>query len=159
MNSMIVPEVYFFLSAVFFGALLSACYDQLRVFRMLLKHPAYLVDAEDILFFLSAGLGFFGLLYIRNEGSMRWFAFFGCALGACLYLKTLGPVVRFLETRALNILLFPLGKILEILKKWLQKREEQITIKKEQKRRNQQGSSGDKVHEPKSKKAKKKKRT
>ena len=80
MNTTIVPEVHFFLSSIVFGAMLCACYDQLRVFRTLVKHSSAVTDAEDILFFLTAGLGFFGLLYIRNEGSMRWFAFFGCAL-------------------------------------------------------------------------------
>lgn len=158
MSRTIVPEMYFFLSAVFFGALFAACYDQLRVLRTVFKHPVYLVDAEDILFFLTAGLGFFGLLYMRNEGSMRWFAFFGCGLGALCYLKTIGPFLRYVELGVLKLLLLPIRKILGILKKWLQKRRERIKIK-EQERREKQKSSGDEGHEPKREKTKKKKRT
>ena len=164
MNTTIVPEVQFFLSSIVFGALLCVCYDQLRVLRALVKHSVAATDAEDILFFLTAGLGFFGLLYIRNEGSMRWFAFFGCALGATLYLQTLGPLLRLAEISLLRLLFFPATALYRKLvsfgrKKRLQNQEKRTKIKaqKAEKREEKQKVSGDKKHEPK--KAKKKKRT
>lgn len=173
MNTTIVPEVHFFLSSIVFGALLCACYDQLRVFRTLVKHSPSVTDAEDILFFLTAGLGFFGLLYIRNEGSMRWFAFFGCALGAVFYLKTIGPLLRKAELLLLRLLFYPLRAFLQKLsafgkkcaairkKKRLQKQEKRIKIKEQRakERKQKQKASGDREHEPKKKKAKKKKRS
>ncbi len=173
MNTTIVPEVHFFLSSIVFGAMLCACYDQLRVLRTLVKHSSAVTDAEDILFFLTAGLGFFGLLYIRNEGSMRWFAFFGCALGAVFYLRTFGPLLRKAELFLLRLLLYPLTAFLKALsafgkkraeirkKKRLQKQEKRIKIKEQKAKEleEKRKASGDREHEPEKKKAKKKKRT
>lgn len=173
MNTTIVPEVHFFLSSIAFGVMLCMCYDQLRVLRVLIRHSVAVTDAEDILFFLTAGLGFFGLLYIRNEGSMRWFAFFGCALGAVLYLKTLGPLLRKTELWIFRLLISPWKAFLRSIsafrkkhaairqKKRLQKREKRITIKEQraEERRKKQEALGDRKHEPEKKKAKKKKRT
>lgn len=158
MNDKIVPEVYFFLSAVGFGALLAACYDQLRVVRTVIRHSVSLVDAEDILFFLTAGLGFFGLLYIRNEGSMRWFAFAGCGLGTILYLKSISKPLRFLEEKLIGLLLFPFRATVSFIRKVLQKFKKQIRIKSEklQQKRRLRKVSGDVKNETKQRARKKK---
>lgn len=158
MNNQIVPEVYFFLSAIGLGILLSACYDQLRVFRAVLHHSTAMVDAEDILFFLTAGLGFFGLLYLRNEGSMRWFAFAGCGLGTMLYGKTLSRPLRFLEERLIGFVLLPLRLLLGFIRKVLQKCGKQIKIKHRKLRQKHKlrKVSGDEKNEAKQRARKKK---
>lgn len=161
MNSAIVPEVRFFLASIGYGSLLALLYDQLRVLRTLWQHSVPAVDAEDILFFLTAGFGFFGLLFAQNDGSMRWFAFAGCGGGVLLYEKTVSRILCAAERRLIRFLLFPARFAAAQVRKLLQKGAKQLKIKKERYRKNQEarrethngkGQSGQK-------KEKKKKRT
>lgn len=161
MNSAIVPEVRFFLASIGYGSLLALLYDQLRVLRTLWRHSVSAVDAEDILFFLTAGFGFFGLLFAQNDGSMRWFAFAGCGGGVLLYEKTVSRSLCAAERWLIRFLLFPARFAAAQVRKLLQKGEKQLKIKKERYRKTQEarrerhngkGQSGQK-------KEKKKKRT
>lgn len=166
MNAMIVSEVQLFFSAAAYGAVLAICYDQLRVLRTLMHHSVPAVDAEDILFFLTAGLGFFGLLYSKNEGILRWYAFFGCGLGCISYEKTAGPFVRRFEVVLLRLLFYPVAVCCRKMekignKRTLQKQEKRIKMKAEKAEKaagnsEKRGQAG-KTHE--SEKTRKKKRT
>lgn len=138
MNSAIVPEVRFFLASVGYGSLLAVLYDQLRVLRTLWRHSVPAVDAEDILFFLTAGLGFFGLLFAQNDGSMRWFAFAGCGCGVLLFEKTVSRILCAAERWLLRLLLFPVRFVVKQGRKLLQKGAKQLKIRRERYRKNKE---------------------
>ena len=92
--------------------------NQSRDFQMMcavldIAFNACKADAEDILYFSVAGVGFFLVAYRMNDGILRWYAFAGCALGAYVYYRTLA---RPLE-RVRKWLLQRLGKRFKIRKK------------------------------------------
>lgn len=129
MNTSIVPEVTFFFITIAYGGIGALCYDQLRVIRKIVKHSASMTDAQDILFFSIAGLGFFEVLFLLNQGRIRWFAIAGCILGVVIYRRSISRFLCPLEIRFLKLLLFPVRFFLGAVRKVLQNLKKQITIK------------------------------
>lgn len=117
MNREIGGDIRFFLAALALGAVAALVYDLLRVWRRLRKHTLFAISVQDFLYWFFLGLAGFRMLYYYNAGTLRFFAFFGICLGACLYLVTLS---RFFVKYCLQLLLFltfPLRKGLLFLKK------------------------------------------
>lgn len=107
-----VAELDYAAVMVLYGFLIAAGYHLLLVGRAVFLHTTALVDAEDILFLMSAGFLFFLAVYRMNYGILRWYAFAGVGLGVFLYLRTF-------------------ARLLELFRKWLlQKRRKAYTIKK-----------------------------
>lgn len=85
-----VAELEYFCAMVFFGVTASLCYHALLFFRAVVRHAVPFVDAEDILFLMAAGFGFFLVAYGQNDGILRWYAFAGAGIGCLAYVRTLG---------------------------------------------------------------------
>ena len=83
-------ELVYFGSMVFYGVTVSLCYHLLLLFRAIIRHAAFVTDAEDILFFMAAGAMFFWAAYAQNYGILRWYAFLGAGIGCLAYRRTLG---------------------------------------------------------------------
>lgn len=146
-------EVQFFLATIFFGAAAALCYDVLRIGRRIWKRSLFLVSVQDFCFWFMLGVLAFRLIYLFNEGILRFYAFGGMCIGACLYVWTLG---RFFVRFGLKIALFfinPFQKGLQFVKKEVKlkirrlpkrKRREDAheTGKKEKKDRNLSSDSG-----------------
>lgn len=117
MNREIAGDVQFFLAAVLLGVAAALLYDLLRVWRRVRKQSLFLVSLQDFLYWFVLGLAGFSLIYRYNAGTLRFFAFLGIFLGACLYRLTLG---RFFVTYCLKLvrlLTFPIRKGLLFLRK------------------------------------------
>lgn len=110
-------ELAYFLAMVLYGAFTSACYHGLMLFRGLLRHVRAAVDAEDILFSAAAGVLFFLVAYERNDGILRWYAFFGAGVGCFIYVRTMGRPVE----AARKWLLQKFGKTVRIRAKYSRK--------------------------------------
>ena len=100
MNREIAGDVQFFLAAVLLGVAAALLYDLLRVWRRVRKQSLFLVSLQDFLYWFVLGLAGFSLIYRYNAGTLRFFAFLGIFLGACLYRLTLG---RFFVTYCLKL--------------------------------------------------------
>lgn len=87
-------ELEYFCAMVFYGVIVSLCYHLLLFFRAVIRHTVPLVDAEDILFLMSAGFYFFLTAYEKNDGILRWYAFAGAAIGVLAYVRTLGTTME-----------------------------------------------------------------
>jgi len=117
MNREIAGDVHFFLATVLLGVLAALCYDLLRVWRRFHKQTLFAVSLQDFIYWFLMGLAGFRLIYCFNAGTLRFFAFGGICLGACIYMVTLG---RFFVKYCLKLLLFftfPLRKGLLFLRK------------------------------------------
>lgn len=98
-------QALLFLSTVLVGMAIGVCFDVFRVLRRVATHKSWLVQVQDILFWLVATLGMFYFLLHRNFGEIRGFALGGAAIGAVLYFCTLSKlvlkvavtVIRFLQ--------------------------------------------------------------
>lgn len=106
-----MAEVNYFFAMILYGLFVSACYHLLLYIRAIVRHGTAVVDAEDILFFMAAGVLFFLVVYRMNYGILRWYAFAGAGIGSILYVKTA-------------------ARPLECVRKWLlQKRKKTFKIK------------------------------
>lgn len=115
-----LTELHYFSVMLCYGAVVAAAYHPLVFLRTFLHHSIPWVDAEDILFLIGAGLGFFYVSYEWNDGILRWYSF-ACFLGGCLIYWIL------------------VGKRLESFRKWiLQKRKKKDRIKAEKKANNKE---------------------
>jgi len=87
-------ELGYFCATVFYGVAAAFCYHILMFFRTVIKHNVSFADAEDILFLMAAGFAFFLVIYERNDGILRWYAFAGAGLGCLAYIRTLGSTLE-----------------------------------------------------------------
>ena len=85
MSREIMQELTFFTHSVILGLVITFIYDWVRVLRRLFKHGTVLMSAEDFLFWLACGIGVFYMLYRENDGTLRWFAVLGAAIGMFFY--------------------------------------------------------------------------
>lgn len=88
LSESMIAELRYFIAMIIYGFLLAAAYHPLEFLRALVRHSIPVMDAEDILFLSGAGVGFFLVAYRMNDGILRWYAFFGCAIGLFFYAKT-----------------------------------------------------------------------
>lgn len=90
-------ELEYFFAMIFYGVVVAMCYHLLMFLRALISHPVYVVDAEDILFFLAAGVWFFLTVYEKNDGILRWYAFAGAGIGTLAYVRTAGMQLDYVR--------------------------------------------------------------
>lgn len=77
------------------GALLALLYDGLRLLRLLFHHWSWLVDVEDLLYWLLTAWLVFRTLFYFNQGALRAYAFFGLLLGVIFYALTMSRWVMW----------------------------------------------------------------
>lgn len=87
-------ELNYFCAMTGYGVITAFCYHLLMFFRAVVRHAVPVSDAEDILFLMAAGFGFFLTAYEKNDGILRWYAFAGAGLGCLAYMRTLGATME-----------------------------------------------------------------
>ncbi|MCM1416161.1 MAG: spore cortex biosynthesis protein YabQ [bacterium] len=117
-----MQELTFFAHSVLMGLAVTFVYDWIRVLRKLFRHGAFLTSLEDLLFWLACGIAVFYMLYRENNGTLRWFAILGAAIGMILYkifvrnhfvniMSTCLHKIMWLLFRVLQIVLKPLKRL------------------------------------------------
>ncbi|MGL4738010.1 MAG: spore cortex biosynthesis protein YabQ [Cellulosilyticaceae bacterium] len=92
MNIIVNTQLELFLYAIAMGILLGMIYDLTRIFRKAIRHPNFLVQIEDGLYWILCAFIAFGILYLHNYGQLRIFVFLGMILGAIFYFATFSIV-------------------------------------------------------------------
>jgi spore cortex biosynthesis protein YabQ len=96
--------------------------------RKTAPHARFIVQLEDLLFWLGVTLLMFYFLLVINDGEMRWYTIAGAVLGAVLYFAALSrfvmlvsvTVIEFIKgviITAIKIILWPFLQIYKLLKK------------------------------------------
>lgn len=67
------------------GAWLMACYDILRVFRILVRHGTIWMGLEDLIYWIYSAATTFWLMYSENDGGLRAYMIGGIFLGMVVY--------------------------------------------------------------------------
>lgn len=93
MAAFIYDEMRLFLVCMLLGAVLALVYDLIRILRMLFHHKDFLVDVEDLLFWLFTAWLVFRTLFAYNRGALRGYAFLGLFLGFLLYAFTFSRIL------------------------------------------------------------------
>lgn len=115
MSGTIVDEVMFLLDSFFLGAVITCIYDGFLILRRLIRHNMLFISLEDLIFWIVCAIGVFGVLYEENNGTLRWFAVVGAALGMLVYKKTLSPFVIRVITKALRGILRGLWAVIRFI--------------------------------------------
>lgn len=127
MNEIVNTQTFLFIKAIEIGILLGMLYDLVRIFRKIIKHPNWLVQIEDILYW---GIGIaisFGVLYIHNFANIRFFVFIGMVLGGIFYLSTFSILfmkvatwlidfLRYIIVYIIKMVLIPIGWLISMIK-------------------------------------------
>jgi len=119
-------QAWLFLATVGVGASIGLFYDAFRVLRRTVPHRRWVVQLEDLFFWLAVTVLVFYYMLHRNSGEIRIFSVLGMAIGAALYFATLSRpllkiavvIVEFLQrviAAILRILLLPLRLLLALL--------------------------------------------
>lgn len=117
MSYAINVEVRFFLISVLWGALILLAYDVLRILRRIIRHNASAVAVQDLVFWVTASVFIFAMIYRENDGIIRGFCIMGMSIGMVLYHYLLSSFLVTLITDIIKTLLKPLVIAAATLKK------------------------------------------
>lgn len=117
MSREIVQELTFFTHSVLIGLVITFVYDWIRVLRRLFKHGTLLMSVEDLLFWLACGIGVFYMLYRENNGTLRWFAVLGAAVGMFFYKMIVRDVFVNIMSTCLYKIMWFVFRVLQIVLK------------------------------------------
>jgi spore cortex biosynthesis protein YabQ len=107
MNPAITIELQFFLTSILWGGILLLIYDILRIFRRVIKHGAFLIAVQDMIFWVAASLFIFSMIYRENNGIIRGYSILGMMLGSILYHFALSDFLVKLISKLIQTLLSP----------------------------------------------------
>lgn len=102
MHTLVAPsisdELWLLGASFLLGIALMIFYDVIRLFRALIPQGFWAVAVEDILFWTVSSVAIFILLFVFNEGRIRFYALLSVGLGMLLYYVLVGkrwpPFVR-----------------------------------------------------------------
>lgn len=89
LSESIYQEVQFLLHSFFLGIVITFIYDNIRVFRRVIRHNTFFISIEDLFFWILVAICIFLLQHRENDGVFRWFSVIGAFLGMLLYRKTI----------------------------------------------------------------------
>ncbi len=117
MSREIVQELTFFTHSVLIGLVITFVYDWIRVLRRLFKHGTLLMSLEDLLFWLACGIGVFYMLYRENNGTLRWFAVLGAAVGMFFYKMIVRDAFVNIMSTCIHKIMWFVFRVLQIVLK------------------------------------------
>lgn len=122
MNRLVTVQTLLFLTSIKIGIFMGIVFDLIRIFRKLLKHPNFLVQVEDMLYWVFCGFMGFYMLYICNYAAIRPFVFVGIILGATFYFLAFSSWFMKLATIAIYYIKTLLARLICLVSKpckWL----------------------------------------
>lgn len=92
MSAEVQRQFYFLFLSFLWGMWMCWVYDGLRVLRNLTKHSRWILNIEDIFYWLFMTIALFYLLYTYHCGEIRNYILVGLLSGYLFYYKTISPV-------------------------------------------------------------------
>lgn len=80
-------EIQFLLHSFLLGIVITFVYDNIRVLRRVLRHNAFWISLEDLVFWIAVAISIFLLHHRENNGVFRWFSILGALVGMVIYRK------------------------------------------------------------------------
>lgn len=111
MASFLVEEITKIAMAMVAGAVLSAIYDILRIFRKIFTHNTVAYSTEDLLYFICMSPVVFVFVLVVNDGIFRFYIVLGMLLGVFVHRNTVSRlVVNFWLKKIINNIKIRAGK-------------------------------------------------
>ncbi len=118
MSEIIIWELYYIRNCFLWGIFLALIYDLIRIIRIMFPHGVIVMAVEDFLYWLTAAMGMFAILYKEDDGKVRWFAI-AAALTAMLLVNRF--VSRYTVPKIGNFLAKPLRFLTKTVRKLVDK--------------------------------------
>ena len=74
-------EIIVFFIAVIAGCVIRLCYEGISCLRNIFRHKLYLIEIEDIIYWIGTAIYLFVQIYYTSDGRIRWFFVLGVVLG------------------------------------------------------------------------------
>lgn len=121
MSQFLSGQLGIFLMCIAGGIIISLLYDIFRALRKSIKTADIVTYIEDIIFWILVGGFLIYLIFILNDGNIRFFIFVGLILGGILYHFTLSKFFMKITVKIFTflkkILLAPIRLIFKLNKK------------------------------------------
>ena len=145
MNEIVSSQALLFITSIEIGIIMGMIFDLIRVTRKIVKAPNFLVQVEDLLYWIVCGLIGFYILYVTNYAEIRPFIFVGMILGAVFYFATFSIIfmkaatavinyVKALLKRLWQLFLIPVRWCVKTIKRPINYAKKQIALEKEKQR-------------------------
>ena len=90
----IVEEIIIFQVAVISGAVVRFFYQSLCCFRKIWKHKRWVIELEDLGFWIGTALYLFVQIYYTNNGVIRGYFILGIVVGAIIASRILKKIKK-----------------------------------------------------------------
>ena len=115
MNQIVSSQSLLFITCAQIGIMMGILFDLIRIFRKIIKHPDFLVQVEDLTYWILCGFIGFYMLYINNYAAIRPFVFIGILLGAILYFASFSLLFMKIATIVINYMKDLIQKIVKLI--------------------------------------------
>ena len=113
-SRVIVWELYALAVSFFRGVLLAWVYDNIRVYRRVIRHKTIVfMSIEDIVYGIYAGISVFLMCFKVSDGIIRGFIIMGIASGVILYFRFISVLYIRWTVKIIKFLLKPVCFILK----------------------------------------------
>jgi len=115
MSESIIRDNYFLMYSLILGISVTALYDLLRIFRRIVKHGNVLISLEDLFYWVVVAISVFYMMHTENNGTLRWFAILGAAVGMFLYKRLVSSIFVDAVSKLLLFILKYIGKVFRVI--------------------------------------------
>ena len=127
---MALNQIVLFVIFFFNGFLIGFIFDFFRILRKAFKTKDFITYIEDAIFGIITGIFLIFIIFIFNNGELRFYIFLALLLGNVLYLSTISKYfikinVKIITTlkntiiKIFMIITFPIRKLLYLFKKYI----------------------------------------
>lgn len=132
MDDILTNQAYLFIIYAICGVIIGVFFDIFRILRKSFKTSDFVTYIEDIIFGILTGIFLIFMLFIFNNGQLRFFIFFAIILGLSIYLLTISKYfikfnVKIIVTtkkiiiKIISVILYPIKKFGKFIKKYILK--------------------------------------
>lgn len=129
MNIDIIHQAYLFGIYIVCGILIGILFDLFRILRKSFKTPDAITYIQDIIFGILTGIFLIFILFIFNNGELRFYIFLALTIGLILYLLTISKlfikisvkfiiVIKKIIIKILSVIIYPI----KLIKKFMSKK-------------------------------------
>jgi len=125
MNSEIISQMQYFAIYILCGISIGILFDIFRILRKSFKTPDFVTYIEDAIFGIITGIFLIFIIFIFNNGELRFYIFLALLLGNVLYLSTISKYFIKINVKIITtlkntmIITFPIRKLLYLFKKYI----------------------------------------
>ena len=104
-----------FIMTVIIGSTIGFIYDIIRIIRLMIKHPKFIINLEDGIYWIFVAALMFYIMLNKNSGEIRFFNLLGVFIGMILYLLTLSRIIMKVSSQIINIIHYILNLFITII--------------------------------------------